>query len=170
MTSRVSLADATFLFCFCIPYSFISSFQSLTAYCIRNGPCTLTGSPFGLHPMCHLWFYFLLPSVIFLYERTSGCRLICFSGAVFAQDKSFIARATDSLVDTTGKFYVNVQSTGSVVGQQPFGGARLSGQYYLNLYKLGPHIFISNNLVQTMFPDRCSSSCCACEQRMQRLR
>ena len=27
-----------------------------------------------------------------------------------------------------GNFYVNDKSTGSVVGQQPFGGARLSGK------------------------------------------
>uniref|UniRef100_A0AA85J860 Aldehyde dehydrogenase domain-containing protein n=1 Tax=Trichobilharzia regenti TaxID=157069 RepID=A0AA85J860_TRIRE len=47
--------------------------------------------------------------------------------AIFAQDEAFIKSATDRLIDTTGNFYVNVQSTGSVVGQQPFGGARLSG-------------------------------------------
>ncbi|THD18248.1 Delta-1-pyrroline-5-carboxylate dehydrogenase mitochondrial [Fasciola hepatica] len=49
------------------------------------------------------------------------------TGSIFAQDERFIQRATDRLIDTTGNFYVNVQSTGSVVGQQPFGGARLSG-------------------------------------------
>nr|CAH8820196.1 unnamed protein product [Trichobilharzia regenti] len=49
------------------------------------------------------------------------------TGAIFAQDEAFIKSATDRLIDTTGNFYVNVQSTGSVVGQQPFGGARLSG-------------------------------------------
>ncbi|CAH8520322.1 unnamed protein product [Heterobilharzia americana] len=49
------------------------------------------------------------------------------TGSIFAQDEEFIKFATDRLIDTTGNFYVNVQSTGSVVGQQPFGGARLSG-------------------------------------------
>ncbi|TPP65015.1 Delta-1-pyrroline-5-carboxylate dehydrogenase mitochondrial [Fasciola gigantica] len=49
------------------------------------------------------------------------------TGSIFAKDERFIQRATDRLIDTTGNFYVNVQSTGSVVGQQPFGGARLSG-------------------------------------------
>ncbi|CAH8508629.1 unnamed protein product [Schistosoma haematobium] len=49
------------------------------------------------------------------------------TGSIFAQDEEFIKYATDRLIDTTGNFYVNVQSTGSVVGQQPFGGARLSG-------------------------------------------
>lgn len=28
---------------------------------------------------------------------------------------------------TAGNFYINDKSTGSVVGQQPFGGGRLSG-------------------------------------------
>lgn len=28
---------------------------------------------------------------------------------------------------TAGNFYINDKSTGSVVGQQPFGGARMSG-------------------------------------------
>ena len=32
------------------------------------------------------------------------------------------------LRDTAGNFYVNDKSTGSVVGQQPFGGARISGK------------------------------------------
>lgn len=28
---------------------------------------------------------------------------------------------------TAGNFYINDKSTGSVVGQQPFGGSRMSG-------------------------------------------
>ena len=35
--------------------------------------------------------------------------------------------AAEVLKHTAGNFYVNDKSTGSVVGQQPFGGARLSG-------------------------------------------
>lgn len=35
--------------------------------------------------------------------------------------------AFEELKMTAGNFYVNDKSTGSVVGQQPFGGARLSG-------------------------------------------
>lgn len=34
---------------------------------------------------------------------------------------------------TAGNFYINDKSTGSVVGQQPFGGGRLSGKN-LNVY------------------------------------
>jgi 1-pyrroline-5-carboxylate dehydrogenase len=34
---------------------------------------------------------------------------------------------TDTFRDSAGNFYINDKSTGSVVGQQPFGGTRLSG-------------------------------------------
>lgn len=33
------------------------------------------------------------------------------------------------LRNTAGNFYINDKSTGSVVGQQPFGGARASGEW-----------------------------------------
>lgn len=49
------------------------------------------------------------------------------SGAVFAQDMNFVRYAYDQLRMTAGNFYINDKSTGSVVGQQPFGGARQSG-------------------------------------------
>lgn len=35
------------------------------------------------------------------------------------------------LRNTAGNFYINDKSTGSVVGQQPFGGARASGEWVL---------------------------------------
>lgn len=49
------------------------------------------------------------------------------TGAVFATDAEAIAEANDALRYTAGNFYVNDKPTGSVVGQQPFGGARASG-------------------------------------------
>jgi 1-pyrroline-5-carboxylate dehydrogenase len=49
------------------------------------------------------------------------------TGAVFAQDESAVAQADEVLRYTAGNFYVNDKPTGSVVGQQPFGGARASG-------------------------------------------
>lgn len=58
------------------------------------------------------------------------------TGAVFAQDQSFLKFATEELKMTAGNFYINDKSTGSVVGQQPFGGARLSGT---NDKAGGPH-------------------------------
>jgi 1-pyrroline-5-carboxylate dehydrogenase len=49
------------------------------------------------------------------------------TGAVFAQDKRAAAWASDVLRYAAGNFYLNDKPTGSVVGQQPFGGARASG-------------------------------------------
>lgn len=45
--------------------------------------------------------------------------------------RQFLKNATEELKMTAGNFYVNDKSTGSVVGQQPFGGARLSGNINL---------------------------------------
>nr|CAH7766881.1 unnamed protein product [Callosobruchus chinensis] len=58
------------------------------------------------------------------------------TGAVFAQDENFLKQAVEDLKMTAGNFYINDKSTGSVVGQQPFGGARLSGT---NDKAGGPH-------------------------------
>jgi 1-pyrroline-5-carboxylate dehydrogenase len=49
------------------------------------------------------------------------------TGAVFASDAKVIQQADDALRYAAGNFYVNDKPTGSVVGQQPFGGARASG-------------------------------------------
>lgn len=43
------------------------------------------------------------------------------TGALFAQDKTFLELARSVLRDAVGNFYINDKSTGSVVGQQPFG-------------------------------------------------
>lgn len=49
------------------------------------------------------------------------------TGAVFAQDEQFCRRALEHFKMAAGNFYINDKSTGAVVGQQPFGGARQSG-------------------------------------------
>lgn len=49
------------------------------------------------------------------------------TGAVFATDRTALRAAEGMLRNTAGNFYVNCKSTGSVVSQQPFGGARASG-------------------------------------------
>ena len=49
------------------------------------------------------------------------------TGAVIAQDRAAIADASKVLRYAAGNFYVNDKPTGSIVGQQPFGGARESG-------------------------------------------
>ena len=49
------------------------------------------------------------------------------TGSVFARDRVFIDHAMEKLKNAAGNFYINDKSTGAVVGQQPFGGARASG-------------------------------------------
>ncbi|KAI0018511.1 delta-1-pyrroline-5-carboxylate dehydrogenase 1 [Xylariomycetidae sp. FL0641] len=62
-----------------------------------------------------------------------ACRLVDstseygLTGAVFAADRAAIRQAEEALRNAAGNFYVNCKSTGAVVGQQPFGGARASG-------------------------------------------
>ncbi|KAM5462787.1 1-pyrroline-5-carboxylate dehydrogenase [Microsporum audouinii] len=59
-----------------------------------------------------------------LIDRTTEYGL---TGAVFAQDRAVLRFAEDALRHSAGNFYLNVKSTGAVVGQQAFGGARASG-------------------------------------------
>ncbi|KAL4804316.1 Aldehyde/histidinol dehydrogenase [Aspergillus unguis] len=49
------------------------------------------------------------------------------TGSVFAQDREALQLADEKLRNAAGNFYINCKSTGAVVGQQPFGGARASG-------------------------------------------
>ena len=42
--------------------------------------------------------------------------------------RAFANEAAETLKGSAGNFYVNDKSTGSVVGQQPVGGAKLSGK------------------------------------------
>ncbi|KAK5116015.1 hypothetical protein LTR62_000471 [Meristemomyces frigidus] len=77
---------------------------------------------------------------IYVYDDASApdawldaCKLIdetsdyALTGAIFAQDRSAVRVAEQALSNTAGNFYINCKSTGSVVAQQPFGGARASG-------------------------------------------
>lgn len=59
-----------------------------------------------------------------LIDSTSDYAL---TGAVFARDRTAISLAENLLRESAGNFYINCKSTGAVVGQQPFGGARASG-------------------------------------------
>jgi len=61
------------------------------------------------------------------------------TGALYCNDQEFADAAAQTLRGTAGNFYVNDKSTGSVVGQQPFGGARLSGT---NDKAGGPHYML----------------------------
>jgi len=49
------------------------------------------------------------------------------TGSIFARDRFAIEKLTSDLENTAGNFYINDKSTGAVVGQQWFGGARKSG-------------------------------------------
>jgi len=59
-----------------------------------------------------------------LLDTTSPFAL---TGAIFANDRNDIEKMTAALTEAAGNFYINDKSTGAVVGQQPFGGARASG-------------------------------------------
>ncbi|GAA1215431.1 delta-1-pyrroline-5-carboxylate dehydrogenase [Prauserella alba] len=59
-----------------------------------------------------------------LCDTTAGYGL---TGAVFADDRAAIGQAHRALRHAAGNFYVNDKPTGSIVGQQPFGGSRGSG-------------------------------------------
>jgi 1-pyrroline-5-carboxylate dehydrogenase len=63
-------------------------------------------------------------SICELVDSTSEYGL---TGSVFATDRAAIRFAEDALRNSAGNFYINCKSTGAVVGQQPFGGARASG-------------------------------------------
>lgn len=72
-----------------------------------------------------------------LVDTTSPYAL---TGALFAQDRYVIDKASRRLQHAAGNFYINDKPTGAVVGQQPFGGGRASGTNdkagsYMNLLR-----------------------------------
>ncbi|XP_061583955.1 delta-1-pyrroline-5-carboxylate dehydrogenase, mitochondrial [Cololabis saira] len=71
--------------------------------------------------------------VLQLIDSTSPYAL---TGAVYALDQKVIDEAAKVLRNAAGNYYVNDKSTGSIVAQQPFGGARASGT---NDKPGGPH-------------------------------
>lgn len=65
-----------------------------------------------------------------LEETMDLCRdstVYALTGAVFSQDKNFTSYFQEKMKYTCSNFYINDKSTGSVVGQQPFGGSGKSG-------------------------------------------
>jgi len=72
-----------------------------------------------------------------LCDETSPYAL---TGSIMAHDRYAVMIAEKYLRYSAGNFYINDKPTGAVVGQQPFGGARLSGTNdkagsYLNLVR-----------------------------------
>ena len=57
-----------------------------------------------------------------LVDSTSPYAL---TGSIISQDRYAIDVATHKLRNAAGNFYINDKPTGAVVGQQPFGGARV---------------------------------------------
>src|SRR3954470_14901461 len=60
-------------------------------------------------------------------EQMENIAPYALTGAIIAQDRNAIAKASEALRFAAGNFYINDKPTGAVVGQQPFGGARASG-------------------------------------------
>lgn len=65
-----------------------------------------------------------LESTLDIVDSTSPYGL---TGSVFARDRDIIDLVSQKLENAAGNFYINDKSTGAVVGQQWFGGARKSG-------------------------------------------
>ena len=61
---------------------------------------------------------------LYLVDKTSEYAL---TGAILANDRYIVEKATKALKNSAGNFYINDKPTGAVVGKQPFGGARGSG-------------------------------------------
>ena len=59
-----------------------------------------------------------------LVDKTSEYAL---TGAILANDRYIVEKATKALRNSAGNFYINDKPTGAVVGKQPFGGSRGSG-------------------------------------------
>ncbi len=59
-----------------------------------------------------------------LVDTTSPYAL---TGSIFGRDRALIRLALDRLSQAAGNIYINDKPTGAVVGQQPFGGGRMSG-------------------------------------------
>lgn len=62
-----------------------------------------------------------------IMEKIDSSTAYGLTGAVFARDRTAIRQAEEKLRYAAGNFYINDKSTGAVVGQQWFGGARMSG-------------------------------------------
>jgi 1-pyrroline-5-carboxylate dehydrogenase len=65
------------------------------------------------------------------YEETlaliDGTSPYALTGSIYGKDRAKIRLALDRLAQAAGNIYINDKPTGAVVGQQPFGGGRLSG-------------------------------------------
>ena len=75
-------------------------------------------------PILAIYPYDNLEETINLCKSSNNYAL---TGSIFSEDKELINVISNELKYKTGNFYINDKSTGSVVGQQPFGGSGKSG-------------------------------------------
>lgn len=62
-----------------------------------------------------------------IIERIHRSSAYGLTGSIFSSDRRAIELAAAGLRSAAGNFYINDKPTGAVVGQQPFGGGRMSG-------------------------------------------
>ncbi|KAI4227492.1 MAG: hypothetical protein LQ349_006705, partial [Xanthoria aureola] len=80
---------------------------------------------FGPVLVAHVYPDAEFDEVLDVIDRQGGN--FALTGAIFANDQAAIRKAEDRLRWAAGNFYVNCKTTGAVIGQQAFGGARGSG-------------------------------------------
>lgn len=85
---------------------------------------TMSHELFGPILTLHVYDETKWEDMLEVVDRTSPYAL---TGAVFSQDRYALHIAVHKLRHAAGNFYINDKPTGAVVGQQPFGGARMSG-------------------------------------------
>lgn len=62
-----------------------------------------------------------------IMEKIDTASQYGLTGSIFARDRTAVRLAEETLRYSAGNFYINDKSTGAVVGQQWFGGGRMSG-------------------------------------------
>ena len=85
---------------------------------------TMTEELFG--PVLTVYIYpdNTFEDVLHLVDTSSPYAL---TGAIFSADRAVLENAKEVLQHAAGNIYLNDKPTGAVVGQQPFGGGRMSG-------------------------------------------
>nr|CAB3221044.1 delta-1-pyrroline-5-carboxylate dehydrogenase, mitochondrial [Phallusia mammillata] len=91
---------------------------------------------FGPILSCYVYDDDKYKDILQLIDSTSVYGL---TGSVFSKDENVVKEASNLLRNSAGNFYINDKSTGSVVGQQWFGGSRKSGT---NDKPGGPHYIL----------------------------
>jgi len=106
---------------------------------LTENPCYQTMEEEIFAPILTLFIYDddKFEETLELCDKTSPYGL---TGAILATDRQAILTATSRLRHAAGNFYINDKPSGAVVGQQPFGGGRISGTNdkagsYLNLLR-----------------------------------